>query len=125
MSVDSKPNKSPKSDPYLEAEKPTIKYFQCSSCSLKEKYEYFGKSPPFVRNYKLEEDSYVIEDPFLSPNRGEFLIIGAHCIKCNKAVCKDANCSFYFSGTFCIKCAKDDLNQFPNVVQEKLNRILI
>ncbi|KAF2901387.1 hypothetical protein ILUMI_04798 [Ignelater luminosus] len=105
--------------------KPEIKYFKCCVCILNEKYEYFGKSPPWVRDYKLEEDAYIIEDPFLPPKRGEFLILGAHCVKCGLAVCKDTNCSFYYIGTYCIKCAKQCSKEFPNAVQEKLNRIIV
>ncbi|KAK4884074.1 hypothetical protein RN001_000345 [Aquatica leii] len=61
-------------------ENTVIQYFECSKCTLKEAYEYFGKSPPFVRSYVTEEDSYIIEDPFQPSKRSEFLILGAHCI---------------------------------------------
>lgn len=108
-----------------ENEKKPPQYFQCSYCPLNEKFEYFGDDPSFAKAYKLLENSYVIEDPFLPPKQGQFIILGAHCIKCNKTVCKDSNCSFYFDGTYCIKCAKYSSKTFPHVVQEKLNRIVI
>ncbi|KAF5271111.1 hypothetical protein FQA39_LY08249 [Lamprigera yunnana] len=100
-------------------------YFQCSICSLKEKYEYFGKSPEFVYSYKLKEDSYIIEDPFLPPRNREYLVLGSHCIKCTRPVCKDSNCSFYFDATYCIRCAKGTEEKFPKPLREKLNRIII
>ncbi|KAK5649132.1 hypothetical protein RI129_004024 [Pyrocoelia pectoralis] len=99
-------------------------YFSCTLCNLHERYDYFGKSPEFVHNYKFKEDSYIIEDPFSPPKRGEYLVLGSHCIKCKISVCKDNNCSFYFDGTYCIKCAKSCKYEFPKVVQEKLNRII-
>ncbi|KAF5274060.1 hypothetical protein FQR65_LT04458 [Abscondita terminalis] len=39
---------------------PVVKYFECNVCNLKEAYEYFGKTPPFVRSYVLEEDSFLL-----------------------------------------------------------------
>lgn len=114
-----------KPDISTETEKPVYKYFQCSICLLKEKYEYFGTNPPYTKIYKLLEDSYCIEDPFVPPKQGQFIVLGAHCIKCRNSVCKDTNCSFYFGGTYCIKCAKCHAGTFPEVVREKLNRIAI
>ncbi|KAG5891248.1 hypothetical protein JTB14_004362 [Gonioctena quinquepunctata] len=86
--------------------KEEVKYFQCSTCIFKEKYEYFGSNPSLVKNYILLEDAYVIEDPFTAPKQGKIIILGSHCIVCRKAVCKDANCSIYFDGSYCIECAK-------------------
>lgn len=108
-----------------EDSKPEIKCFECSLCNLREKYDYFGNNPPFSREYRLEEHAYIIEDPFLPPKRGEFLVLGSHCIKCGSGVCKDTQCSFYFGGTYCMKCAKENQKKFPGAVQEKLNRIVI
>ncbi|KAJ8971293.1 hypothetical protein NQ314_000770 [Rhamnusium bicolor] len=112
---------STKADETLKEE---IQYFQCSSCIFKEKYEYFGSNPPQVKNYILLEDAYVIEDPFLPPKQGKIVILGAHCVKCRKSVCKDVNCSLYFDGTYCIECAKENIKSFPPSVQEKLNRVI-
>lgn len=108
-----------------EDSKLEIKCFECSLCNLREKYDYFGNNPPFTREYRLEEHAYIIEDPFLPPKRGEFLVLGSHCIKCGSSVCKDTQCSFYFGGTYCMKCAKENQKNFPGAVQEKLNRIVI
>lgn len=71
------------------------KYFTCSSCNLREEYEYFGRELPYTKRYKLNEDCYVIEDPFQPPRQGEFIILGAHCQDCNKPICRDSICSFY------------------------------
>ncbi|KAJ8924012.1 hypothetical protein NQ315_006788 [Exocentrus adspersus] len=109
-----------------EEEKPKeeVKYFQCSFCVFKQPYEYFGRNPPQIKNYILLEDAYVIENPFFPPKKGKVIILGTHCIKCRKSVCKDVNCSVYFDGTYCIQCAKNNLQNFPPSVQEKLNRII-
>ncbi|KAL1513609.1 hypothetical protein ABEB36_003000 [Hypothenemus hampei] len=100
------------------------KYFECTLCGLKERYEYFGKEPPFQKSFILLEDCYVIEDPFLPPKQGHSLILGSNCNSCTKPICKDGNCSVYYNGSFCIKCAKISINKFPNAVQEKLNKII-
>ncbi|CAH0550220.1 unnamed protein product [Brassicogethes aeneus] len=102
-----------------------IKYFHCALCGLHEKFEYFGVDPPFVKKYKLLEDTYLVEDPFLPPKQGEMLQLGAHCTKCKKCVCKDPSCSFYYEGTYCIICAKENMKMFPDVVKDKLNKIMI
>ncbi|KAF7268440.1 hypothetical protein GWI33_018449 [Rhynchophorus ferrugineus] len=44
-------------------------YFECHLCKLKEEFEYFGRNPPFCKNYQLLEDAYVIEDPFTAPRQ--------------------------------------------------------
>ncbi|KAI4467096.1 cysteine-rich pdf motif domain-containing protein 1 [Holotrichia oblita] len=98
--------------------------FQCAICQLNEKYDYFGMNPPYMRHYLLLEDSYTIEDPFLPPKQGEFIILGANCIKCRKSVCKDQECSIYFDGTICLKCAKDCMSIFPTALQDKINKII-
>lgn len=108
-----------------ETAKKPVQYFQCSTCPLKEKFDYFGNHPPKMKQFKLTENCYVMVDPFVPPNRGEYLILGAHCIKCNRTVCRDASCSFYFGGTYCVKCAKENGKVFPKVVQDKLNRIVV
>ncbi|KAJ8952584.1 hypothetical protein NQ318_004131 [Aromia moschata] len=100
-----------------------VKYFQCASCPFKEKYEYFGRNPTQLKNYILLEDAYLIEDPFQPPKQGKVIVLGAHCLKCKKGVCKDVNCSLYYGGTYCVQCAKNNIQCFPSVVQEKLNKI--
>lgn len=106
-------------------DKKEIQYFQCTSCNFREKFDYFGREPPFLKNYKLLEDAYVIEDPFLAAKQGRIIILGSYCIQCTRMVCKDINCSMFFKNTFCIHCAKKCLVRFPQGIQEKLNRIII
>lgn len=101
-----------------------IKYFECATCILRVQFEYFGKDPPWYKNYRLVEEAYVIEDPFSLPKQNQIIILGAHCVKCNRIVCKDTTCSIYFEETYCIKCAKSNLNSFPTSVQAKLNKIV-
>nr|XP_008195524.1 PREDICTED: cysteine-rich DPF motif domain-containing protein 1 [Tribolium castaneum] len=102
-----------------------VEYFHCEICALHERYDYFGNSPPFVRHYRLLENAYVIEDPFVPPKQNEFIILGSHCVKCGKSVCKDINCSFYYDGTHCIHCAKSSIDSFPPNVQQKINKIIV
>lgn len=101
-----------------------IKFFECSTCILRVQFEYFGKDPPWYKNYRLMEEAYVIEDPFSPPKQNKIIILGAHCVKCNRIVCKDSTCSIYFEGTYCIKCAKSNMDLFPTSVQSKLNKIV-
>lgn len=107
-----------------EPAKPPKQYFQCSTCSLREKFDHFTTRPPKMKHFEFTENCYVMVDPFVPPNRGEYLVLGAHCVKCNRTVCRDSSCSFYFGGTYCVKCAKECARTFPKAVQEKLNRIV-
>lgn len=106
-----------------EVKKKPVQYFQCSTCSLKEKFDYFGVQPQKMKHFRYAESCYVMVDPFVPPNRGEYLVLGAHCVKCNRTVCRDTSCSFYFAGTYCVKCAKECAGNFPKIVQEKLMKI--
>ncbi|CAG9765812.1 unnamed protein product [Ceutorhynchus assimilis] len=110
--------------PIIKKANNEIKYFECALCNLREKYEYFGKAAPFQKKFILSEDSYVIEDPFAAPKQGEIVVLGAHCVACNKMVCKDLYCSVYYNGTYCIHCAKSGNAKFPKVIEEKLNKIV-
>lgn len=106
-----------------EVKKKPVQYFHCSTCSLKEKFDYFGNKPSKMKRFRYAENCYVMVDPFVPPNKGEYLILGTHCIKCNRTVCRDTSCSFYFDGTYCISCAKECANTFPKAVQDKLSKI--
>lgn len=101
-----------------------VKYFECSRCSFKEKYQYYGSNPPTAKNYIFLEDSYVIENPFLPPKQGDLIVLGSHCVICKNSICKDTSCSIYYGGTYCIECAKSRTTMFPKTVQDKLNKII-
>ncbi|XP_066253708.1 cysteine-rich DPF motif domain-containing protein 1 [Euwallacea similis] len=119
------PVEQPSDETLIIKDSNEIMYFNCDLCGLRQRYEYFGNSPPFYRGFKLQEEAYVIEDPFIAPKQGEILILGAHCIHCQKMVCKDSSCSLYYAGTHCINCIKDNVSFFPKVIQDKLNRIVV
>lgn len=129
MDVDVKPGTSDQkpelpltTDQDSSSEKIDIKYFECSTCNLRVQFEYFGKNPPWYKNFRILEEAYVIEDPFSPPKRNKIIILGSHCIKCNKIVCKDTTCSIYFEGTYCIKCAKTNIDSFPSSLKRKLEK---
>ncbi|XP_039965101.1 cysteine-rich DPF motif domain-containing protein 1 [Bactrocera tryoni] len=108
---------------------PKIK-FQCTMCDMLEMVNYYGKTPPFVYGLKLLEDSFVLRDPFQSPpirwkpKAEYFVIIGSRCTVCENVVCKGAECSFYFTCTYCLACAKKHINKFPIESQAKLRKQL-
>lgn len=104
----------------IEAEE-EIKYFECKKCSFREKYEYFGRQPPFITTVFFLEDYFYIEDPFIAPKQGAYIVLGGHCTKCKICVCKDPKCSFYYEKTYCISCAKDI--QLPNSIMAKIQKI--
>lgn len=124
MTGDVKPEESENVPNLITKNANELQYFECILCGLREKYDYFGKLPPYQKHLLLQEDSYVIEDPFIPPKQEEILILGAHCIMCRRMVCKDANCSIFYNGTLCIDCTKSKRFDFPKVVQDKLNRIV-
>ncbi|XP_055903823.1 cysteine-rich DPF motif domain-containing protein 1 [Eupeodes corollae] len=104
--------------------------FTCSSCEMNEMVHYKGTEPPFVLGVKLMEESYVMRDPFQQhPPRWRkkpefFICLGAHCCLCDRIVCKDAECSFFYVSTFCLNCAKEAVKSFPLEVQTKLRKQL-
>ncbi|XP_017472584.1 PREDICTED: cysteine-rich DPF motif domain-containing protein 1 [Rhagoletis zephyria] len=109
--------------------KPKI-LFQCSACCMKEVVHYYGKNPQFVYGLKLLEDSFVMRDPFQptpirwKPKAEYFIVVGAKCSVCKNVVCKDAECSFYFTLTYCLSCVESNMNKFPIEAQAKLRKQL-
>lgn len=106
--------------------------FKCDNCSLNERCDYFGTNPPFAKKIYFSEKCYVMKDPF-SPapshltnksNSEYFIVIGSHCSICNNLVCKGTECSFYYSKTFCLSCAKNNLKEFPLEIQTKIRKQL-
>lgn len=108
---------------------PKIK-FQCTICNMLEMVNYYGKTPPFVYGLKLLEDSFVLRDPFQpppfrwKPKAEYFIIMGAKCAVCENVVCKGPECSFYYTCSYCLACAKKYINSFPLEAQAKLRKQL-
>lgn len=118
-----------KEKPLANEELPKIN-FQCALCSMNEMCEYKGTHPPFARQIMLSEICYVMRDPF-SPQPGPhstkstseyYLTLGADCALCGRSVCKGAECSLFYSKTFCLQCAMDQLKQFPLEIQTKIRK---
>ncbi|XP_067616503.1 cysteine-rich DPF motif domain-containing protein 1 [Eurosta solidaginis] len=104
--------------------------FQCTSCSMREMVHYYGKSPPFVYGLRVVEDSFIVRDPFQpppmrwKPKAEYFVLMGAKCSMCKNVVCKRVECSFYYTRTYCLNCAKININKFPIEAQAKLRKQL-
>jgi hypothetical protein len=105
--------------------------FKCSSCSMTEKIDYFGKSPPFTKNIEFSEDCYVMKDPFTpQPSRNGtksyteyFIVLGSECRICSLVVCKD--CSIFYNNTFCLVCANSEISRFPLEIQSKIRKEIL
>jgi hypothetical protein len=118
-------NKEPEPEPDRIA-------FSCESCNLTEKCDYFGRQPPFARKIQFTENCFVMKDPFSPPPSSQsnkssseyFLVLGANCEICAKTFCKGAECSLYYSKTFCLTCAKANIQQFPLEIQSKIRKQL-
>ena len=99
--------------------------FQCDLCGLCEMCQYYGTSPPFVKNLlEFTEACYVMIDPF-TPHQGKFannfLVLGGDCDVCKVTVCVE--CSIFFTKRFCVKCAQFNINEFPQDVQSRLVKL--
>ncbi|XP_037951069.1 flocculation protein FLO11-like [Teleopsis dalmanni] len=104
--------------------------FRCSACDMDEMVHIFGKTAPFILGVEYYEDTYVMRDPFQPPPPRNkkipeyYIAMGANCSQCQRPVCKDEACSFYYTRTFCLDCAKKIFNKFPVEVQTKLSKQL-
>lgn len=101
-------------------EPPTLYEFVCTSCNLNEKANYKGTSPPFSRNIDLKYPSYVMKDPFSPPGKGEILVLGADCTRCNNSVCISKDCSVFYQKMYCMDCALNSVDDFPVEIKNKL-----
>lgn len=111
-------------------EKPELIEFKCGLCGMTEKCHYKGKRPPFAKKVQLQEDSYVMKDPF-SPQPDSrmasieyMIVLGADCLMCEQKVCKGSECSFFYSKTFCRTCLHENIKQFPIEIQPKIRKQL-
>lgn len=114
--------------------------FRCSLCDHFEMVHYFGCTPSFTIGIQFNEPTYIIRDPFRPspairtksngdlvtlPTPEYFVAIGSHCHKCNQIVCKDGDCSFYYTRTYCMPCARLAAPTFPAEVQTKFLKQII
>lgn len=97
--------------------------FQCALCDFKEKAHYKGTNPPFSRNIVLKYPSYVMKDPFSPPGKGEILVLGADCSRCERPVCINKECSMFFKKTFCLDCARTSIEIFPVEIKNKVVQV--
>ncbi|MCL4131533.1 UNVERIFIED_CONTAM: hypothetical protein GTU68_067156 [Idotea baltica] len=98
-------------------EKTEDKIFECSICNLKEIYHYYGRNPYFNKHISFLEESYVMKDPFKDRSEASFLLLGSKCVACTKPVCQ--SCSIFYSKRFCLNCAKENNQEFPENIQKK------
>jgi hypothetical protein len=96
--------------------------FVCSLCNLTEKYDYFGRKPPFCKAVVFVDDSYVMRDPFSSSrdNNANFLLLGSNCAVCSKPVCQE--CSLFFTRRICSICSKEKINLLPEELRKRINK---
>jgi Cysteine-rich domain len=112
-------------------EEPEKISFRCSSCGMSESVDYFGKTPPFIRNVELLEETYIMKDPFTAPPSKHgtrsfteyFIVIGVHCRLCQEIFCKD--CSLFYKSSFCFPCAQSEIHQFPLEIQSKIRKEIL
>lgn len=98
------------------------KTFECSACHMSEKYDYFGKNPPFCKSIVFVDESYVMRDPFTSSseNNMNFLLLGSNCAICNSPVCQE--CSLFYTRRICSKCSQEKKMCFrKNYIKRKLS----
>ena len=132
-------------------QQPTPKQvFKCHLCGIYANYSYYGnkvlernqestltvkgqqnKKQTKKENLILIEKSYICDDPFSELKSINYLILGANCFECNQMVCVNNECSFfYYNKRFCIKCAKDYLqddqkrSQFPVELINEIKKII-
>uniref|UniRef100_UPI00358DEE7F cysteine-rich DPF motif domain-containing protein 1 n=1 Tax=Myxine glutinosa TaxID=7769 RepID=UPI00358DEE7F len=95
--------------------------FECALCTLDAPYDYFGKKPPYARSIRLQEESFVIKDPF-STERGRVLILGSRCKLCQRTVCAGQDCSLFYTRRFCLPCSRERIAEFPKEIQQEIKR---
>nr|XP_059879996.1 cysteine-rich DPF motif domain-containing protein 1 isoform X3 [Delphinus delphis] len=119
-----------------EAERRPLGVFECQLCALTAPYSYVGQQPPGAQSVaglghsahrhhflsrSLLEESYVMRDPF-TPNKDRFLILGSRCSVCGRLVCVGPDCSFFYSKRFCLPCVRENIDAFPQEIQQDLEK---
>ncbi|XP_068826913.1 cysteine-rich DPF motif domain-containing protein 1 isoform X1 [Capricornis sumatraensis] len=104
-----------------ETERNPLGVFKCQLCALTAPYSYQGQQPPDSQSVVLLEESYVMRDPF-TPDKGRFLIVGSRCSMCGRLVCVGPECSLFYSKRFCLPCVQDNVDAFPQEIQQDLEK---
>uniref|UniRef100_A0A8C3VY20 Cysteine-rich DPF motif domain-containing protein 1 n=1 Tax=Catagonus wagneri TaxID=51154 RepID=A0A8C3VY20_9CETA len=104
-----------------EAEPRPLGVFECQLCALTAPYSYVGQRPPDAQSIVLLEESYVMKDPF-TPGESRFLVLGSRCSLCGRLVCVGPECSLFYSRRFCLPCARENADAFPQEIQQDLQK---
>lgn len=104
-----------------ETERTPLGVFKCQLCALTAPYSYQGRQPPDSQSVVLLEESYVMRDPF-TPDKGRFLVVGSRCSMCGRLVCVGPECSLFYSKRFCLPCVQDNVDAFPQEIQQDLEK---
>ncbi|XP_055252490.1 cysteine-rich DPF motif domain-containing protein 1 isoform X4 [Moschus berezovskii] len=99
-----------------ETEQNPLGVFKCQLCALTAPYSYKGQQPPDCQSVVLLEECYVLRDPF-TPDKGRFLIVGSRCSMCGRL-----ECSLFYSKRFCLPCVQDNVDAFPQEIQQDLEK---
>ncbi|XP_044796684.1 cysteine-rich DPF motif domain-containing protein 1 isoform X2 [Bubalus bubalis] len=99
-----------------ETERTPLGVFKCQLCALTAPYSYQGRQPPDSQSVVLLEESYVMRDPF-TPDKGRFLVVGSRC-----SICGRLECSLFYSKRFCLPCVQDNVDAFPQEIQQDLEK---
>ena len=119
------------------------KVFKCEICKLHSNYNYYGTKPlerhqetnvqssssksssSRKEDITLLEKCFVCDDPFLENKSRNYLILGSRCNRCQKMICVSSKCSlFYYTKRFCINCAAEYVDEFPNEIKTELVKII-
>ena len=90
------------------------RHFSCAVCSNTYPYIYHGKKPPFCSQVEYHEVGYIFRDPFASYPLPLFM--GSTCSVCDRTVCADPACSFYYMKRMCISCIGERKEDMPSQV---------
>ncbi|XP_041341962.1 cysteine-rich DPF motif domain-containing protein 1 [Pyrgilauda ruficollis] len=94
--------------------------FKYELCELSALCTYYGWMSPNSHLIVLLEEAYVMRDPF-TPDKDKFLIIRSCCSLCREQ-CVGADCSLFYSKSFCLPCVKEKLKAFPLEIQEDMDK---
>ena len=109
-----------------------LKYFTCELCKTSVPYHFFEKVAPFAPQIKFNEPTYILADPesrvklhhtrerMEKHGEKEPLLpipMGGVCALCGVHVCE--SCSIYYCARFCVRCAHEHKEEFPEELKIK------